>query len=140
MDPVVFSIAERTHLVFQDRAMGKTIAELKQDDLVPSLFGETYGGDFSLRFPTLGDRAKIDAVLKRELRKVGYATLEDASISIHNQEYAFAVVEVLAEKDGKPTWFDKAKLFSDEDQLAVIEVGMAFNEAIESKKKKPSET
>lgn len=140
MEPLIFSIEERTHLVFRDEAMGKSYNEIKQEDLIPAVFGADYGGNFTLRYPTLGDRAKIDAVLKREFRKAGYTILEDVAVTIHNQEYAFAVVEVLAEPEGKPAWFDKDKLSSDTDQLAVGEVGLMFNELVQSKKKKATST
>lgn len=163
MEPIVFSIEERLRVELKDEWLGKSYNDMsvaiKDGKTTPEgvfnkvPFGKDYAGQFVLRYPTLGDRARIEAVQKRELKKLGFTVAPrealngeylPPSLNVELQEYAFAIVEVLAEdiakQSSKPEWFDKDKLSSDVDLLAVIAVGTAYDEALSLKKKKSSET
>ncbi len=140
MEPIVFTIEERQHLEFKDEAIGKSFSEIKPQDLGYVPFGKDYAGNFVLRHPNLGDRPRINAAVKRAFLKAGYTEgiFPKPGEPLYDMQYGFAVCEILAEE--KPAWFDETKLSTDLDQHAVIEVGRAFDDAVEQKKKKSTET
>lgn len=134
MEPITFSIVERTYPMVKEGQRPQSIADF---EFIP--FGPEYSGDFILKHPNLGDQLKISALRDNSLIGAGYKTTADAPPLMVEQEYAFAAVAVLALEDlSKPAWFKKDQLSTYIDQWAVIEVGRSLQEAIETKKKPPT--
>jgi hypothetical protein len=132
MEPISFSITERTYPYFLPTSMGKKLSALSADDIGNAPFGAQFHGDFVLRWPTLADRTKIDAIMINRLLAAGYKNITDASQSIRDMEHAFALVETLG--ISVPGWFSREALSTDLEMMAVIEVGKAFYDKQDEKK------
>lgn len=139
-DNIVFSIVARKHPSdVKPSAIGKLMNQITDDDFEYTPFGEErYGGQFSLRYPNLGDRNKILGIMTSTLVKAGFADIRNAPPTIQSQEYGFAVLDVVTIE--KPEWADRAVLSTSIDSLAIAEVGICFNEAVEAQKKRFSKT
>ena len=134
MEPIVISIEDRKHSIFKESALGKRFSEIAEDDVQLAPFGSDYAGKFVLKHPTLRDRTEIAKVQTGELTKGDFTSWQLLPQRIKDLEYAFAAVEVLGQE--KPEWFKRETLYTEVDQLAVIEVGEALNEVVESKGKR----
>lgn len=134
MEPIVISIEDRKHPVFKESALGKRFSEIAEGDIQLVPFGSDYAGKFVLMHPTLRDRTEIAKVQVKELAKGDFTSWQLLPQHVREIEYSFAAVEVLGRE--KPEWFKRETLFSEVDQLAVIEVEKALNEAVESRGKR----
>lgn len=136
MENIVINLEQRTYPSLKNGAPLNRMPI--PDDFEQVQFGSEYGGEIVVKYPNLGDRTKIDAVVKRELAKAGFTTGLMPNFVVQAQEYGFAVLEVLSVE--RPAWISRTELSTDLDQYAIGEIGRAFDEAVDAKKKKSTPT
>src|SRR5215831_8962431 len=136
MENIVINLEKRTYPSLRNGAPLNRMPIADDFDQVE--FGPEYGGDIVVKYPNLGDRTKIDAVVKRELAKAGFTAGLVPNFVVQAQEYGFAVIEVLGKE--KPSWISRSQLSTDLDQHAIGEIGRAFDEQVDAKKKKSTPT
>lgn len=135
-EPISFSIEKRTYQKLTKTGR-KKIARNEAPlagDWKEVEFGSRYGGIFIFRVPSLADQAEMAKLLSIRLASRGQLDATSLPADIRQMEYVFALHEICGED--QPQWFNKDKLWSGEDMLAVAEVGIVFNEQLTELKKK----
>ena len=137
MEQLSVNIAARTYPAALPSAVGKNFIDLVPADFEQREFGEDYDFTFVLRFPTIGEERNIEGMVDREFRKANFPdSRSQIGTLAYDVEYAIALVATLASKDADlPAWFGHNARSTTLNRYAIAEVGRAFREMADLKKK-----
>lgn len=102
-------------------------------------FGSRYAGEFVVRRPSIGDKAKIELKFAAGLTAMGLHSreaLQGIDKHVLNVDFIFCHLDVLAEK--RPAWAHPEKLWADEEEGVVYAIWREIDTFIESFRPKPS--
>jgi len=83
-------------------------------------FGESYGGEFTVRRPTLADKRTIAMMEHGAISSLGPVEVAQMPTDVVNMNYIFSHLDVLCED--RPDWCYIDKLYEGDDEQAVYAV------------------
>jgi hypothetical protein len=95
--------------------------ENRTNPLTNQPFGKAYGGNFSIRRPSIGDKLTIQTKKAAQLNAFGYVNTDMIPPSLQMMAHCYHYVTTLAIAP-LPEWFNLQNLYDDNDESALLAV------------------
>jgi hypothetical protein len=106
--------------------------ENKINPLTNQPFGSKYGGNFTIRRPSLMDKSMIATRVAAAINIFGFVDVSQIPLKVLEQIQTTRTVRQLADEKDIPAWFDLSKLFDEHDEAALEAVSEEVDGFIKS--------